>query len=82
MSRRLRLPGLGLFLIAAVGIVGAQEQNRDEPREIGLVEQTGTRLAQIDVTVIAAPEVLAELTADDFKVKVNMTKIKEFRLDR
>ncbi|MCP3980109.1 MAG: hypothetical protein GY716_12455, partial [bacterium] len=47
-----------------------------------LVEQTGTRLAQIDVTVIAAPEVLAELTADDFKVKVNMTKIKEFRLDR
>ncbi len=57
-------------------------QTADAPRTIGLTERAGTRLAQLDVTVIGSPEAIASLTRDDFRVKINRTRIPEFRLDR
>jgi VWFA-related protein len=60
----------------------SDETRTDEPKAIGLVERAGTRLAQLDITVVGPPEVLATLTADDFTIKIHFTKVKEFRLDR
>jgi VWFA-related protein len=54
----------------------------DEAKRTGLVETSEARLAQIDVTVIGPPEVVAALTKDDFTVKINLKKLPEFELDR
>jgi VWFA-related protein len=53
-----------------------------EPRRSDLVERTGARLVQLDVTVAGPPEEIVALTPDDFKVKLGFKKIREFTLDR
>jgi len=70
---------VALLLVAA----GAPAQEKAERlRESGLIERADTVLAQIDVTVIGAPDVLRELTEDDFTLKINRRKIRDFTLDR
>jgi VWFA-related protein len=54
----------------------------DEPRRLGLVERAGTRLAQLDITVIGSPEAIATFGAGDLQIKINRRRILEFRLDR
>ena len=54
----------------------------DEPRRVGLVERAGTRLAQLDITVIGSPEAIATFGAGDLEIKINRREILEFRLDR
>lgn len=54
----------------------------DAPREIGLVEKTRTRLAQLDVTVTGPPEAIGDLGADEFDLVVNGNVITGFTLDR
>jgi len=47
-----------------------------------VTETTEARLAQIDVTVYGPPDVVATLTPDDFELQVQLTRIREFTLDR
>lgn len=57
---------IGTALAAAALAVSAPE----EPHDVGLVERTSTRLAQIDVTVSGPKGAIEGLTAADFKVKL------------
>ncbi len=43
----------------------------DKPKDVGLMERTSTRLAQIDVTVSGAKGAIEGLTAADFEVRLN-----------
>jgi len=54
----------------------------DEPPDSGVVERTRSSLALLDMTVTGPPEAVASLTAEDFKIRVNLTRIRDFRLDR
>lgn len=61
------------------GQEGAQEE---VPRASGLTERSGSRLTQIDISVLGPPELASALTADDFYIKVNFRKLDAFTLDR
>ncbi len=69
---------LGLLALAGGA---AQQTAPDEPGRSGLVERTSTRLTQIDVTVSGPAELIRALTAEDFKVRVDLKWIREFRVD-
>jgi VWFA-related protein len=75
-----------VLALGAATIAVTQEEpapaGDDRPRKIGLEERAGTRLAQIDITVIGPPDVVTNLTTDDFRIKVHLRKVREFRLDR
>ncbi len=63
----------------------AQEQpadEADEPKDVGLVEETGRRLAQLDVTISGPPEAVASLTRQDLELLINSEIVKEFTVDR
>jgi VWFA-related protein len=62
--------------LAVLAPIGAEE-----PRESGLVERTGRRLVQLDVTVSGPREQIASLEADDFQLSITGKKIKQFTLD-
>ena len=74
------------LMLGAASIVATQDASSPEddrgPREIGLEERAGTRLAQLDITVIGPPDAVTQLTADDFQIKINLRKLQEFDLDR
>lgn len=53
-----------------------------EPRDIGLTESSRARLAQVDITVRGPREKAAALTADDFLIRINLTRLEAFELDR
>jgi VWFA-related protein len=59
-----------------------QTNDDEDPKEIGLLERAGRQLAQIDITVTGPPDVVASLTREDFKIKVNLRRIRDFTLDR
>ena len=75
-GRRCRWAGIALagLLCSAV----PSDEGDGTAKSVGLLERSEARLAQIDVTVIGPPEVVASLTRDDFKVRINLKKLKEF----
>ncbi|HXV77683.1 MAG TPA: hypothetical protein VD788_15320, partial [Candidatus Polarisedimenticolaceae bacterium] len=85
-----RRPGRWLAIALAAACVSAataaraqsDRTERDRPREIGLEERAGRSLAQIDITVVGPPEIVRSLTADDFKIRVQLERVDEFELDR
>ncbi len=81
---KLRSPaaGLGLALIFLVAGLAHGKLDPDEPRESGVVERAERRLAQLDFSVSGPPSIASTLTADDFKIKINLRSITEFQLDR
>lgn len=85
-SRALFAASLVVLLLGATS-VGAPRNapppdDEPGPREIGLEERAGTRLAQLDITVLGPAEAITQLTADDFRISINLRKIPEFQLDR
>ena len=76
------LSGLLLVAHAQDGAAGEDASDDPSPRDSGLVERSGTRLAQIDITVMGPPEVAANLTQEDFWIRVQFTKVTDFTLDR
>ena len=76
--RMLKIVGV----VALVLILPAASGQQQEPVETDLVEQTGRRLMQIDVTVRGPEATLAALTGEDFKLAVGRQNIDEFVLDR
>lgn len=71
---------IGLVMIVA-GAAADDEKPAHAPRS-GLVEKTGRRLAQLDVTVSGPDERVADLTRDDFDLVVGATRIDDFIVDR
>ncbi|NIL99928.1 MAG: hypothetical protein GTN89_03010 [Acidobacteria bacterium] len=72
------LAGATLTLTAGAVPQGPQEQ----PKKVGLVEQTGRRLAQLDVSVSGPDQAIADLTAADFELSVGGEFIESFIVDR
>lgn len=64
-------------IVLVAGLLGAA----DPPKESGLLEAAGTRLAQIDVSLAGPRDVIAALKPEDFKVKVNLHALREFTID-
>jgi VWFA-related protein len=54
----------------------------EEPRDSGLVERTGRRLVQIDVTITGPSDAVTSLDAPDFELVVGGQPIESFTLDR
>ena len=61
---------------------GADAADAEEPRDLGISDQTRAELTQIDVTVAGPPERIAALTPEDFKLKINLKRVRDFTLDR
>ena len=72
------LTGLGGPLRADEGPNPAQQT----PHEVGLREETGRRLAQLDVTVHGPKAAVASLTRDDFELLVMSRHVHDFLVDR
>ena len=69
---------LGITLMLSFSSVGGSE----EPRSIDMVERTGSRLAQLDVTVRGPKGFVSDLTADDFELRVGGKYIENFIVDQ
>jgi VWFA-related protein len=67
----------GLLLVPALPAVP-----QETPRDIDLIEETGRRLAQLDVSVSGPDEAIADLTAEDFELIVGGNFIESFIVDR
>ena len=61
----------GILIGTALVAVALAADPPGKPRELGLMEQTSTRLAQIDVTVSGPKSAIEGLTTRDFEVKLN-----------
>ena len=75
------------YLIAAGTLVASAmpavpQDTGDEPREIDLIEQTGRRLAQLDVSVSGPDGAIQNLTPEDFELVVGGKFIESFIVDR
>ena len=74
-----------LFLLACAAtftVPVLPQSPTDEPRELDLIERTGRRLAQLDVTVSGPDDAIATLTAEDFELSVGGKVIDSFIVDR
>jgi len=72
-----------LVLVAfAAASAPAWGQSDPDPRDVGLVERTGRRLVQLDVTITGPEDELATLAAEDFELVVGGRRIESFTLDR
>jgi VWFA-related protein len=67
-------------VLIALGEVLAQET--DTPRTTDLVEETESRLTQLDVSVRGPADVIYDLGPDDFTLKVHTRWIEDFEVDR
>lgn len=68
-------------LAALVGVAAAQEPS-PPPRPTAIVERTGSRLAQLDVTVAGPAGVVEALTREDFELRVDNRWVETFFVDR
>ncbi len=68
-----------LLLVGSGATVGEQESTR--PRDVGLTERAGRRLAQLDVTVRGPEAVIGQLGREDFELTVMGRPIEEFLVD-
>jgi len=60
----------------------AETSRSAEPRELGLHTSEQSRLFQVDLSIRGDPEVVRNLTAEDFKIKVGIHKLQDFHLDK
>ncbi len=60
----------------------AQDQDKEDPTELGLHTRTDSRLFQIDLSISGDPDVIRSLGPEDFKFKIGVHKLTDFILDR
>ncbi len=58
------------------------QSGEEQPKTVDLIEQTGRRLAQLDVSVSGPDAVIGDLTAEDFELVVGGEFIESFIVDR
>ncbi|MBD3867320.1 MAG: hypothetical protein IFK94_04260 [Acidobacteria bacterium] len=73
---------LGMLLALAVPIPIAMPAQDEKPRSIDMLERTGSRLAQLDVSVTGPKGFVDDLTAADFELRVGGKFIDSFIVDR
>jgi VWFA-related protein len=78
MRLRTRVSPIAAAALAAV-LAAADDGTT---RESGIVERTGRRLVQLDVTITGPPDEVATLGASDFELVVGGRRIESFTLDR
>ena len=66
-----RLCGVVFAFALSVAAASSAADAPEKPKDIGLMERAGTRLAQIDVTVSGAKAAIEGLSAADFEVRLN-----------
>lgn len=69
-------------IVALVAATTWVTSSQDEPQDTGIVERTGTRLVQLDVSVSGPADLIENLGPEDFRLKVNLVKIENFLVDR
>jgi hypothetical protein len=74
------LPAVALLL--GVGVSAQDEADDESPRSTSVVERTGARLVQLDVTLRGPAKSLDALTRDDFTLKVGLIRIDDFEVDK
>jgi hypothetical protein len=80
-ARSSRWLTLGVVALVAT-LPAAQDDTAPGPlRDIGLVEETGRRLAQVDVTINGPAEIIGTLLRSDFELFVAGRPIDEFVVD-
>lgn len=80
MKIRLAAIAATIALLASSGVAVAAD-TPEPPREVGLIERTSSRLAQIDISVSGPKSAISGLTSDDFEVSVNRKLVSEFVID-
>ncbi len=76
-------PGLiVLFALLLCLPATAEDQDKEDPTELGLHTRTGSRLFQVDLSISGDPDVIRSLRPEDFKFKIGAHKLTEFILDR
>ncbi len=75
----LKLVVILVLIVPATAVMPAPDE---KPRSIDMVERTGSRLAQLDVTVTGPKGFVEELTAADFELRVDSRFIEDFIVDR
>ncbi len=75
------LAAIACLLVHVAGAARADEPRSPQPAPSDLVERAAVQLVQVDVSVFGPPELVRQLTADDFTVKVGLRRIESFELD-
>jgi hypothetical protein len=77
------MPGSRARALLAAAVAGSAVLAADPPapRAVGMVEHAGTRLAQIDVAVSGAPDVIAALGTSDFELWLDGKPVEKFVVD-
>ncbi|HEX5041660.1 MAG TPA: hypothetical protein VFV75_02080 [Candidatus Polarisedimenticolaceae bacterium] len=69
-------------LVLSLALLAAQEEPPPpSPLDLGVTEETGTALAQIDVTLTGPPEALAQVRREGFQLWVGGKKVETFTAD-
>ena len=72
-----------LVLLLSVWVPAQEGDTDDEtPRSTSMVERAGARLVQLDVTLRGPASTLDALTRDDFVLKLGITRIDDFEVDK
>ncbi|HET9300561.1 MAG TPA: hypothetical protein VFO11_11505 [Candidatus Polarisedimenticolaceae bacterium] len=71
-----------LRLALATAMILAATPESAPPVDLGVTEETGTALGQIDVTLTGSPEALARVQGDSFKVWVRGNRVHNLIADR
>jgi VWFA-related protein len=74
-----RAAAFGAAAVLAAAALAADPQ--ETPKDVGLVEQASTRLAQLDVTVSGPKGGISGLTAADFEVRLNHKLVPNLLVD-
>ena len=67
--------------VAAAVALARTADPPERPQDVGLMERTSARLAQIDVTVSGPKDAIANLTAADFEVRLNDKLVRNVLID-
>lgn len=80
MRMRHLLGGVWVLVFCLAAFAAARQD--EEPRDVGLTEEAGRRLAQLDVTIRGPRDVVSGLTLDDFELLIRGEQIEDFFIDR
>ncbi len=73
---------LGTALVGATALLAQVPTPAPTPIPGGPTETAEVHLAQIDVTVYGPPDVVSSLTAEDFALRIQLTTLRSFTVDR
>ncbi|HET9298407.1 MAG TPA: hypothetical protein VFO11_00590, partial [Candidatus Polarisedimenticolaceae bacterium] len=72
---------VGIAMLSLALLAAKEEPRSTPPLDLGVTEETGTALGQIDVTLTGKPEALAQVGAGSFELWVNSQKVETFLAD-